>query len=506
MVDVLLQIGVAKLVVSAALAGLAWVVQRRVGHPAVVHPLWLMVLVVMLLPAVVAIPVLPVGSATTATEIVGDARVAGDMAARIEVGAAVRNDAGPGTWLPAWITEHGRTALATVWLVVAAGLFGGTVARALRCRRWLVRSSRPASTALLGEVAEIGHSLGLARMPEVHTTNARVSPMVYWTGGRVRLVIPSSLLASLDLQELRAVLAHELAHVRRRDHMVRWMEWLACSVFWWNPVAWWARRELKAAEEASCDALGVTALKCAPRDYAKSLLRVVELLSKPPTRPIPAFASSAASDRSPRALERRIRMLISGKSTVQAPRWKRVAGATATVCLLPVGLVYCGFADQPLPTAPEDAAESPSVAGSEATASQPAIKGLHYWNVEGVPTVAAEEGPVLAYVVLTASETVGPHALATAPGLPQECRLDPISIDACSNAMKADVRLAVDSQAWGVCVGDLIPDIWQGKCLTWDSSPFSIVPVFAEIFGVSTESNATRDWGGLTSEGSISFR
>ncbi len=505
MVDILLQIGAAKLVVSAALAGLAWVVQRRVGHPAVVHPLWLMVLVVMLLPAVVAIPVLP-GKSGAFPEIAGNAGVADEMAARIEVGAASGGDSGAGTPLLSGISKNGKAGLAAAWIVVAAVLLGWTLVRAWRFRRWLEGSSGPAPPELRCEVVELGRGLGLARLPEMRTTNTHVSPMVYWAGGRVRLVIPSFLLDGLKRQELRAVLAHELAHVRRRDHMVRWMEWLACSVFWWNPVAWWARRELKAAEEASCDALGVTALKCAPRDYAKSLLRVVELLSKPPTRPIPAFASSAASDRSPRALERRIRMLISGKSTVQAPRWKRVAGATATVCLLPVGLVYCGFADQPLPTAPEDAAESPSVAGSEATASQPAIKGLHYWNVEGVPTVAAEEGPVLAYVVLTASETVGPHALATAPGLPQECRLDPISIDACSNAMKADVRLAVDSQAWGVCVGDLIPDIWQGKCLTWDSSPFSIVPVFAEIFGVSTESNATRDWGGLTSEGSISFR
>ena len=356
MVDVLLQIGMAKLLVSMVLACLAWLVQRRVGHPSVAHPLWLLVLIALLLPAVVALPVLPGEGGAAGAVIIGDVGVAGGVAERF-VGAATRNDAESVTRLPAWIAEHGRIALATLWLVVAAGLFGWTLVRALRFRHWLMRSSGPASRALLDEVAEIGHCLGLARMPEVHTTTARVSPMVFWSGGRVRLLIPSSLLASLDRHELRAVLAHELAHVRRRDYLVRWIEWLACSAFWWNPVAWWARRESRAAEEASCDALGVTALKCAPRDYAKSLLRAVELLSKPPTPPIPAFASGAANSRSPRALERRIRMLVSGKSTVKAPRWKRVAGATATVCLLPLGLVYCGFADQPLPTALEETAE-----------------------------------------------------------------------------------------------------------------------------------------------------
>ncbi|MDE2752070.1 MAG: hypothetical protein OXI83_05785, partial [Gemmatimonadota bacterium] len=62
MVDILFQIGVAKLVVSVLLAGVAWAVQRRVDHPGVAHRLWMVVLVALLLPAVVAIPVLP-GSA-----------------------------------------------------------------------------------------------------------------------------------------------------------------------------------------------------------------------------------------------------------------------------------------------------------------------------------------------------------------------------------------------------------------------------------------------------------
>ena len=112
--------------------------------------------------------------------------------------------------------------------------------------------------------------------------------------------------------------------------------------------------------------------------------------------------------------------------------------------------------------------------------------------------MAAADGPVLAYMILTASETIGPHALATAPGLPQECRLDPVSIGACSNAMKADVRLAAGFEAWGVCVGDLVPNAWEGKCLTWDTSPFRLVPVMGEILTAYPESKVTRDNGRST--------
>ena len=338
MVDVLLQIGAAKLVVSAVLAGLAWVVQRRVEHPAVAHLLWLVVLVALLLPAVVAIPVLP-GENGAAAVVAEDATLAGEVAGG-EASVASPEDPESGTPFPPRVTGNGKVILLIGWLAVAAALLVWTLLRALHFRRWLARTSLPAPQELRDEVSEIGRSLGLARLPDAHTTTARVSPMVCWTGGMIRVVIPSFLLASLDRQELRAVLAHELAHVRRRDHYVRWIEWLACSAFWWNPVAWWARRELRAAEEASCDAIGMTAIESTPRSYAESLLRVVELMSTLPTPSAPSFASGAASGRNPKALERRLRMLISDRSTVQTPRWIRAAGSAAGAGLLPLGLVY----------------------------------------------------------------------------------------------------------------------------------------------------------------------
>ena len=494
MIDVLLQIGLAKLLVSCVLTGLALIVQRRVEHPAFIHRFWLLVLVALLLPAVVAIPVLP-GSAVAAAVGVDGVVLPPDPTAQGPANPVTSALVEPGPPVAARITDDAKAGLVIMWLLGTALLLGWTLFRVLRFRHWLLRTSQPAPQELRDEVSAIGRRLGLVRTPALHTTSARVSPMVCWAGGRVRIVVPSFLLRSLDRHELRAMLAHELAHVRRRDHLVRWIEWLACSAFWWNPVAWWARREVRAAEEASCDALGAAALECAPRDYARSLLRVVESLSRPPTRPIPAFASGAADGRSPQALERRLRMLTSAESTVHSPHWIRRAGTAAAVCMLPLGLVYCGFADQPMTTALEDTAESPSVAPAT---TEPAINELRYWNVEGPATVAAVDGPVRAYVILTASETVGPHALATAPGLPQECRADPVSINACSSAMKAEVRSAPGSEVWGVCVGDLVPNEWQGQCLTWDESPFKLISLFEPILRVFPESKETRDYGRST--------
>lgn len=370
------------------------------------------------------------------------------------------------------MAERGKPGLAVLWLAVATVLLGWTLARALRFRRWLARTSLPAPPELRSELAAIGYGLGLARMPAVHTTTARLSPMVYWAGGHVRLVIPTFLLARLNRQALRAVLAHELAHVRRRDHVVRWIEWLACSAFWWNPVAWWARRELRAAEEASCDALGAAAIKSTPRAYATSLLRVVEVLSKPPTPATPAFATGVVRGRSSDSLERRLRILASERSSDNGPRWIRVTGAAAAVCLLPLGLVYCA-SDQTVPTTPEPLMPIPQttlvVVPEERTTPEDRTTDLDkLWGAD----------PVYAYWVFSSNGDEGPHALANAPVQPPECRLDTErsgadardeAMAACARVLSANLRGAGSSDYRNVCVvwGSKASG-WRGICEGWE--------------------------------------
>jgi len=453
MTGVLLQIGASKLLVSLVLATLAWAVRKRVAHPAVTHPLWLLVLVALLLPAVVSVPVLP-GEGEMGAVVFGEASLATQGSARLLVGEGGLDDSAVGSPFPTRIAVNARAGLATVWLVVTALLLGWTLVRTFRFRRWLARTSHSAPPRLVHEVAQIGRSLGLVRMPEVHATTARVSPMVCWTGGRVRLVIPSFLADGLGGRELSAVLAHELAHVRRRDHLVRWIEWLACSAFWWNPVAWWARRQLRAAEEASCDALAVAATKSTPRAYAGSLLHVLEVMSRPPTPPAPAFASGVASGRNAISLQRRLRMLVKGSASDPTPRWTRASIAGAAACLLPLGLVYCGTDVHTQPTAPEEK-PMPSPETTLVAAVGPDDPEYYYWD-------------------LGSSDMDRPRPLADAPVQPEACRLDPLQPDEeardeamarCAVAMStalggtsgtSDLHLCV---VWGNKAGG-----WRGIC------------------------------------------
>jgi beta-lactamase regulating signal transducer with metallopeptidase domain len=69
-------------------------------------------------------------------------------------------------------------------------------------------------------------------------------------GGKSRypVVLPMRLLSALDKQQTAMVLAHELAHLRRRDHWVRGLELVVSVLYWWNPLVWWVRRRLHAVE------------------------------------------------------------------------------------------------------------------------------------------------------------------------------------------------------------------------------------------------------------------
>ena len=73
------------------------------------------------------------------------------------------------------------------------------------------------------------------------------------------------------LAQRRLVLAHEMAHAKRRDGLGQLLCQLACAVYWFNPLVWYAVRQLRVARERTCDDFGLGLGESAP-DYADSLL------------------------------------------------------------------------------------------------------------------------------------------------------------------------------------------------------------------------------------------
>ena len=274
--------------IAVALAVGVALTARFVKRPSVVHALWVVVLLKLMTPPLLEVATLP----RPETEIV--------------VGTV------PSWTVPSSLarTSEGTVPTSIPWLpliwAAGAGMLGGlALFRTHRFRRHVRRASAPPAF-LLREYEIAAGSLGLSTPPPLRMVRGRVPPMVWGLPGRCAILMPETLAGTLERDERIALLTHELAHVQRRDHWVRLVELATGVLFWWHPVVWWVRRNLRLSEEQACDALVVEALPCKSNAYARGLVKTLEFLSCG-TTPVSGLATGAGETR---RLEERLTMIV----------------------------------------------------------------------------------------------------------------------------------------------------------------------------------------------------
>jgi RND family efflux transporter MFP subunit len=367
-VDALLQIGVQNACWALALA-LAAALGARVLRrwPAITHTLWLLVLLKLLTPSLAGISLKelsprtvetlaryalrmtgeraphppfehPLLDGASALKIASAARIdrargaedavatrspqgrsLADQNAPLAVGQAKGERLGEGANLPVpttqflvWNSFPWKQVAIGLWLVGALACWS-TVALGARRFRRLLGCIREAPADLKTRVTAVAGCLGLKHVPETAIVPARVGPMV-WAGmtGRPRLLLPEELWACLDSTQQDAVLTHELAHLKRRDHWVRRIETVVLGLYWWFPVAWWTRRELERTEEACCDAWVLRAMPDEAAAYADALVATAAFLSGHGHRQM--FAPGAIGACRTLAIQRRLNMILGAAS------------------------------------------------------------------------------------------------------------------------------------------------------------------------------------------------
>jgi TonB family protein len=162
--------------------------------------------------------------------------------------------ADPGTHLWAW-------GIGLVWLAGASLVAGAWSRRWIRARR-VVRSATP--RLLPGGP--------LAGWSDVRVSSRVQSPAVFGVL-RPALVLPSGIEEHLSGRELQAILAHEAAHLGRRDNLTTAFHAAVTTLFWFHPLVWWIGRRLVEERERAADEAALAA-GFAPRLYARGLLKV----------------------------------------------------------------------------------------------------------------------------------------------------------------------------------------------------------------------------------------
>jgi beta-lactamase regulating signal transducer with metallopeptidase domain len=198
-------------------------------------------------------------------------------------------------------SELARSTVLT-WLAVSMLLALGQAIRIIRFRRRLYHAVSAPDT-LVDEAERLGRYLRVS-VPEILVVPDLGTPLL-WCLGRPLLLLPQPLVKTLPADRWRGILIHELAHLRRGDHWVSRLELIAGLFWWWNPLYWLTRARLDAESELACDAWVISTLPKDRLTYAEVLFDICATLSlAKPAAPVLGVAGSG------RFFEQRLTMIL----------------------------------------------------------------------------------------------------------------------------------------------------------------------------------------------------
>jgi uncharacterized protein (TIGR03435 family) len=141
--------------------------------------------------------------------------------------------------------------------------------------RWReIRTALRAASAIDGHIVDLPIGVDVMSSPEFR------EPGVFGIYHPV-LLLPAGITGHLTTAQLKAVLTHELCHIRRRDNLATVIHMIVEALFWFHPLVWWLGSRLMQERENACDE-AVLRMGSEPVVYAEGILRICELYAKFP--------------------------------------------------------------------------------------------------------------------------------------------------------------------------------------------------------------------------------
>jgi beta-lactamase regulating signal transducer with metallopeptidase domain/ankyrin repeat protein len=240
----------------------------------------------------------------------------------------------PHRWKP-WLDCH------LTWLVGA--WLAGVVILSLRITGgWILAQSfkhgaRPVGPPWQETLTRLAIRFGIrGRIALCESSGASVPAVIGWL--RPVILLPLSAMAGLTPQMIEAVLAHELAHIRRHDYLLNLLQTVVETLLFYHPAVWWVGKKIRQERENCCDDLAVAACGDA-LIYARALTALEDVRSTPPRLAVAATAGSLLT---------RIRRLVQVREPAGSPAIAWLAGVTALLALgalwaaRPISFAYRG--------------------------------------------------------------------------------------------------------------------------------------------------------------------
>ena len=212
--------------------------------------------------------------------------------------------------------------LVAIYIVGVLAVALPTFAARLKLQRIAREASTRGYPALAPLIAEAKRAAGVSRRVQVLVSLRSAVPMT-WGVFRPVVIVPAAALRWPD-EHLRAVLLHELNHVRRADALFATVARAICALHWFNPAIWWVAKRLSTETELACDDR-VLAAGIRRSDYAE-LLAIAGA-----GQPLRSAAGSLALGREA-GLRQRLRDIVDTRRVVRLPtRAATVAAASVTL-------------------------------------------------------------------------------------------------------------------------------------------------------------------------------
>ena len=178
--------------------------------------------------------------------------------------------------------------IVTIWLLGVLVLQLRLLGRLAFTQRLRHYGSRSFPAEWTEKLRELEDRLRIRRTVQYLQSDRVTSPLTLgWL--RPAVLFPTDLLDQLSRADAVAILAHELAHVRRHDFAVNLLQTFLTLFFFYHPAVWWMNQRIAEEREHCCDDLALAATQGRGIDYARTLVRLREVALLPQ----PALAMKA---------------------------------------------------------------------------------------------------------------------------------------------------------------------------------------------------------------------
>lgn len=249
-------------------------------------------------------------------------------------------------------------------------------------RQWKRKGASGVPSNVTSALERAKNRLGLCR--EVRVVQSALVKVPIVVGClRPMILLPLGVVAGLSVTEIEAILAHELAHVRRHDYLVNLLQTLSETIFFYHPAMWWVSTCIRQEREHCCDEMAAQVLGSRAQ-YGRALLALDELRGGMPALSLAATGGSLLA---------RIQRLAIVDSRAQSPGVSSMAMITLSIVLLSaVGFWMATGAGTPLAVATDESSNQAPVREADNRDDEPpagVVRGTLVNAADGKPVAGA---------------------------------------------------------------------------------------------------------------------